>query len=109
MQPHPPTTPPQISRNHMSDVEARELRKHPGAREVGYGWLRIARPEYFPDRVLLVSTSAPVSVAFSHGSADLDQMRASLRASMYASKNPQDTEGQAEQIVGSDENLSPAP
>lgn len=109
MQPHPPTTPPQISRNHVSDTEVRELRKHPGARDVGYGWLRIARLEYFSDRVLLVSTLAPVSVAFRHGSADLDQMRASLRASIYASKNPQDTEGHSEQIVASDEIPSPAP
>ena len=108
MQPQPPTTLPQISRNHVSEAEVRALREHPGAREVGYGWLRIARPEYFSDRVLLVSTSAPVSVVFCHGSADLDQMRASLRASIYAAKNPQDAEDLAEQIVENNETHTPA-
>ena len=79
-----------------------ELRSHPSARKVGYGWLSIARPEAFPGQVLLVSTLAPVSVTFPHGSADLDQMRASLSAGLYASKNPQQTCNDVEAIESGD-------
>lgn len=87
----PQLTPPslQVQPEHVTEEAASELRSHPAAREVGYGWLRIARPESFPGRVLLVSTSAPVSVAFPHGSAGLDERRASLSAGLYASRNPQ--------------------
>ena len=73
----------------ITDEKARELRGHPAAREVGYGWLRIV-PESDADRVLLVSTSAPVYVAFPYGAASLDQRRASLSANIYACRNPQE-------------------
>lgn len=86
-QPTPPSL--QVQTEHVTDEKASELRRHAGARDVGYGWLRIARPELLPDRVLLVSALAPVSVAFPHGSGDLDQRRASLSASLYACRNPQ--------------------
>lgn len=78
----------QIQPEHVTDEKASELRRHAGARDVGYGWLRIARPEPYHGRVLLVSKSAPLSVAFPYGSANLDQVRASLSASIYASRNP---------------------
>jgi len=91
----------------MTDEKAKELRRHSGARDVGYGWLRIARPESFPDRVLLVSALAPVSVAFPHGSGDLDQRRASLSASIYASRNPQQTCEDVTEVAECDEALAP--
>jgi hypothetical protein len=77
-----------VQPDHITDENARGLRCHARVRDVGYGWLRIAWSESFPDRVLLVSTSAPLSVSFPHGSADIDQMRASLSAGIYACRNP---------------------
>jgi len=73
----------------VTDEKVDELRRHAAAREVGYGWLRIAQLESFSDRVLIVSMSAPLLVTFAHGSGDLDQIRASLSAGIYASRNPQ--------------------
>lgn len=74
--------------SHVTEARARELRQHPAARDVGFGWLRIAKQEYFPDRVLLVSTTSPVEVTFRHAATGLDPMRASLAASIYACRNP---------------------
>lgn len=72
----------------LTEERVRELRLAPEAREVGYGWLRIA-PKHSPsDCVLLVSISTPVCVTFVHGLENLDQMRASMRAAGYASRNP---------------------
>lgn len=107
MQPLP--TPPslQIQCDQVTDSRARELRQHPAARDVGFGWLRIAHQEYFPDRVFLVSTAAPVSVTFRHGAAGLEHMRASLTASIYACRNPQQLLD-AEEAVEADEIESPS-
>lgn len=79
MLPPSPNTSLLLQPEHISADKATDLRRDPGARDVGYGWLRIARFESFPDRVLLVSTLAPMSVSFPHGAADIDQMRASRR------------------------------
>lgn len=87
MQPQSPHPSLQVQPEHVTDEKASELRRHAGARDVGYGWLRIARSESFHGRVLLVSKSAPLSVSFPYGSANLDQVRASLSASIYASRN----------------------
>lgn len=89
MQPSTTVPPLEIKCEHVSDARARELREHPAASDVGFGWLRLARQEYFPDRVLLVSTESPVSVTFRHGAGGLEHMRASLTASIYACRNPQ--------------------
>jgi len=92
----------------MTDEKAGELRRHAGARDVGYGWLRIAWPESVPDCVLLVSTLALISVAFPHGSGDLDQQRASLAASIYASRNPQQNCDDLPEVAGCDVGLEPS-
>jgi hypothetical protein len=89
MQPLISTSLPQIQCDHVSDARAAELRQHPAARDVGFGWLRIAQQEHFPDRVLLVSATSPVEVTFRHTPLGLDHMRASLTASVYACRNPQ--------------------
>lgn len=73
----------------VTDARARELRRHPVAQDVGFGWLKIAQQEHFPDRVLLVSAASPVSVTFRHEGTGFDHMRASLIASVYACRNPQ--------------------
>jgi hypothetical protein len=73
----------------VTDLRARELRQHPAAQDVGSGWLKIAQQEHFPDRVLLVSTTSPVSLTFRHEGTGFDHMRASLLASVYACRNPQ--------------------
>ena len=102
------TNPPLQPKAELMTAEtAGELRRHPGARDIGYGWLRIARPESFPGRVLLVSTLAPVSVSFAHGSADLDERRASLSASLYACLNPQQTRDDAHEIAECDDVAAP--
>lgn len=107
MQPQSPHSSLQVQPEHMTDEKASALRRHPAAREVGYGWLRIARPESFADRVLLVSTLAPISVAFPHGSGNLDQRLASLSASIYASRNPQQTCDDALDVAEADEITAP--
>lgn len=89
MQQQPASPELQIRCDRVDDVRARELRRHPAARDVGIGWLRIAQQEYFPDRVLLVSTTTPVSVTFRHEGTGIDHMRASLTAGVYACRNPQ--------------------
>lgn len=81
----------EIKCEHVSEARACELREHPAASDVGFGWLRLAKQEYFPDRVLLVSTETPVSVTFRHGAGGLEHLRASLTASIYACRNPQVT------------------
>lgn len=107
MQPQSQNPSLQAHPEHVTDEKANELRRHAGAREVGYGWLRIARPESFPDRVLLVSALAPVSMVFPHGSGDLDQRRASLSASLYASRNPQQTCADALDVDAAEEIIAP--
>jgi hypothetical protein len=72
----------------VTEARARELRHHPAARDIGFGWLRISKQEYFPDRVILVSSISPVAVTFRHRGAGLEPMRASLAASIYACRNP---------------------
>ena len=85
-----PTAPSlHVQCDRVTDVRAHELRQHPAAQDVGSGWLKIAQQEHFPDRVLLVSTTSPVSVTFRHEGAGFDHMRASLLASVYACRNPQ--------------------
>lgn len=73
----------------VTDVRACELRQHPAAEHIGAGWLKVAQQEHFPDRVLLVSTTSPVSVTFRHKGTCFDHMRASLIASVFACRNPQ--------------------
>lgn len=73
----------------VTDARASELRHHRAAQHVGFGWLKIAQQEHFPDRVLLISTTSPVSVTFRHEGTGFDHMRASLIASVYACRNPQ--------------------
>lgn len=107
MRPQSPHPSPQAQLEHLTDAKASELRRHPAAREVGYGWLRIALQESIPDRVLLVSALAPVSVVFLHGSGDLDRRRASLSASAYACQNPQQTCDDAFDVVQGDEIIAP--
>ena len=89
MQQQPASPELHIRCDSVGDVRARALRQHPAARDVGFGWLRIAQQEYFPDRVLLVSVTTPVSVSFRHEGSGVDHMRASLTASIYACRNPQ--------------------
>lgn len=89
MQQQPASPELHIQCDTVDDVRARELRQHPAARDVGFGWLRIAQQEYFPDRVLLVSTITAASVTFRHGGSSVDHMRASLTAGVYACRNPQ--------------------
>ncbi|MFC5512815.1 hypothetical protein ACFPOU_17060 [Massilia jejuensis] len=107
MQPQPKNPSTQVTPEHVIDEKAGELRRHPGAREVGYGWLRIARPESFPDRVLLVSTLAPLSVTFPLRSADLDHRRASLSAGLYACRHPQQTRDDVEDAAENDNVFTP--
>lgn len=102
MLPLSPNTSLLLQPEHISAEKARDLRCHAGARDVGYGWLRITRSESFPDRVLLVSTLAPLSVSFPHGSTDIDQMRASLSAGIYACRNPHLALSEMERVTESD-------
>ncbi len=89
MEPSITAQPFEIKCEHVCEARARDLRAHPAASDIGFGWLRLAKLEYFPDRVLLVSTQSPVSVTFRHGAGGLEHMRASLTASIYACRNPQ--------------------
>lgn len=77
----------------ITDVRACELRQHPAAEYIGSGWLNIAQQAHFPDRVLLVSTASLVSLSFRHEGTGFDHMRASLIASVYACRNPQQLPG----------------
>lgn len=91
-----------VQPEYISAESAEDLRCHASARDVGYGWLRIARSTSFPDRVLLVSTAVPLSVSFAHGSADIEQMCASLAASVYACRNPHITLSEIHRFIESD-------
>lgn len=100
----PPFTNPSllVEPEHITAEKADDLRCHADARGVGYGWLRIARSESFSDRVLLVSTSALLSVSFPHNSRDIDQIRASLLAGIYACRNPHVAFGELQTFTESD-------
>lgn len=91
----------------VNAVRACELRQHPAAQDVGFGWLKIAQQEHLPDRVLLVSTTSPVSVTFRHQGTGFDHMRASLIASVYACRNPQQFPG--DEIDVSETDAAPVP
>lgn len=102
MQQQPASPALQIRRDRLDDVRAGELRRHPAARDVGFGWLRIAQQEYFPDHVLLVNTTTPVTVTFRHAGKGIDHMRASLTAGVYACRNPQQCEDEDADVDESD-------